>query len=68
MEQYTPIRDRETELMRRRFAQAAMQGILANEMFMHGLSQKVENPSAIPAYIAESAVQMADALIEELQH
>ena len=68
MEKYTPAKDTETVRLRRRFAQAAMNGLLANSMFMHGLSQKISNDDSIPAYVAAAAVEMADALIEELKH
>jgi hypothetical protein len=52
--------------MRRRFAQAAMQGLLAKEMFMQNLHNEVKNERALPAYIADNAVALADALIVAL--
>jgi len=67
MERYTPTQDPETNRLRGQFAQAAMQGLLANSMFMHGLQQRISNDDSIPDYVAAAAVEMADALLEALK-
>lgn len=67
MERYTQTQDPEAKRLRGQFAQAAMQGLLANSMFMHGLQQRISNDDSIPDYVAAAAVEMADALLEALR-
>lgn len=50
--------------IRQEFAARAMQGLCSNSAHIETFSGK--NPTPVPSYIAEIAVNLADALIAEL--